>query len=129
MDSESDQENPVDEQTGLVGAHSTGTPAAGTPGWSQGDVFLGKTHGEIRCLWTFLDVQWDLNQQERFFFEYLGNPCNGNGSSVGFNKVFEPAMQNWCIEPGSISVLSCKNGEKTSSNQTWQWKPDFLCKV
>ena len=26
-ESESDQENPVDEQTGLVGAHSMGSPA------------------------------------------------------------------------------------------------------
>ena len=58
MDSESDQENPVDEQTGLVGAHSTGTPAAGTPGWSHGEVFLGKTTvtGKFdfyRFFWTF----------------------------------------------------------------------------
>ena len=133
VDSESDQENPVDEQTGLVGAHSTGTPAAGTPGWSHGEVFLGKTTvtGKFdfyRFFWTFNGTWTGKNM---FFWSIWETPAMEMGVqwALANNKGFEPAMQKWCIEPGNIRVLRCKNGEKTSSNQTWQWKPDFLCKV
>ena len=76
-------------------------------------VFLGKTNGKIRFLWIFLDVQWGLNQQECFFLVF-GKPLQWKWEFSGLLPTTKGLnQQKWCIEPGNIRVLSCKNGEKT----------------